>query len=437
MGKSQDLYMKKGKNLIPGGTQLLSKRPEMFLPGLWPAYYEKAKGCEIWDLDGNSYIDMSYMGIGSCVLGYADEDVDNSVKMAIDRGSMTTLNCPEEIQLAEVLCEIHPWAEMVRYARTGGEAMAIGTRIARARTEKDLILFCGYHGWHDWYLSANLADDKALDGHLLFGLQPKGVPRGLKGTAIPFNYNDTEKFLSLVGKYKGEISAVVMEPIRNHYPKDNFLEVIRETTQKQGIVLVFDEVSSGWRLNSGGAHLSIGVEPDIAVFAKAISNGYPMAAVIGRANVMDVAQDTFISSTYWTERIGPVAALATINKFRRNDVPEHLIARGKEIQEGWKRLAQKHHLGITVSGIYPLSHFSFEYENPRLVKTLFTQLMLERGYLSTTGFYASYAHKKEHIEKYLAAVDEVFPLISKVIEEGEPGKYLKGHVCNAGFERLT
>ncbi|HUU40780.1 MAG TPA: aminotransferase class III-fold pyridoxal phosphate-dependent enzyme, partial [Desulfatiglandales bacterium] len=425
------------KNLIPGGTQLLSKQPEMFLPGLWPAYYEKAKGCEIWDLDGNSYIDMSYMGIGSCILGYADEDVDNAVKMAIDRGSMTTLNCPEEIQLAEVLCEIHPWAEMVRYARTGGEAMAIAARIARAKTGKDLILFCGYHGWHDWYLSANLADDKALDGHLLFGLQPKGVPRGLKGTAIPFNYNDTKEFLSLVDKHKGEISAVVMEPIRNYYPEGGFLEIIRETTKTLGIVLILDEITSGWRLNLGGAHLKLGVEPDVAVFAKGISNGYPMAAVIGRANVMDVAQDTFISSTYWTERIGPVAALATINKLRQNDVPQHLITRGKKAQEGWKRLAQKHHLSITVSGIYPLSHFSFEYENPMVLKTLFTQLMLEKGYLATTAFYASYAHKQEQIEGYLGAVDEVFGFMSKAVEEGGPEKYLKGPVCHAGFERLT
>jgi glutamate-1-semialdehyde aminotransferase len=437
MGKSQDLYIKKGKNLISGGTQLLSKRPEMFLPGLWPAYYEKARGCEIWDLDGNSYIDMSYMGIGACVLGYADEDVDNAVKMAVDKGSMTTLNCPEEIQLAEVLCEIHPWAEMVRYARTGGEAMAIATRIARAKTEKDLILFCGYHGWHDWYLSANLADDKALDGHLLFGLQPKGVPRGLKGTAIPFNYNDTEKFLSLVDKHKSKISAVIMEPIRDHYPKDDFLKVIRKTTQERGIVLIFDEVSSGWRLNLGGAHLSLGVEPDVAVFAKAISNGYPMAAVIGKREIMQIAQETFISSTYWTERIGPAAALATINKLKVKNVSEHLVDAGREIQEGWERLAKKRHLNIAISGIYPMGHFSFEYENPMVLKTLFTQLMLEKGFLATTAFYTSYAHKREHIDKYLAAVDETFNFISEAIEKGHPEKYLKGPVCHAGFERLT
>ena len=148
MGKSQQLYIK-AKGIIPGGTQLFSKRPEMFLPDFWPAYYDKAKGCEVWDLDGNKYIDMSYMGIGTCILGYADEDVDNAVKNGIDKGSMTTLNPPEEVELAELLCNIHPWAGMVRYARTGGEAMTIAVRIGRAKTEKDLVLFCGYHGWHD------------------------------------------------------------------------------------------------------------------------------------------------------------------------------------------------------------------------------------------------------------------------------------------------
>ena len=429
--------MQKARKLIPGGTQLLSKRPEMFLPNLWPVYYDRAKGCEVWDLDGNCYIDMSYMGIGSCILGYADEDVDNAVKAVIDKGSMATLNCPEEIQLAEVLCEIHPWAEMVRYARTGGEAMAIAVRIARARTEKDLILFCGYHGWHDWYLSANLADDKALDGHLLSGLEPKGVPRALKGTAIPFRYNETKQFLSLIDKYKGKIAAVIMEPIRNYYPKERFLETIRETTKNLGIVLVFDEVSSGWGLNIGGAHLSLGVNPDIAVFAKGMSNGYPMAAVIGRTEVMNVAQDTFISSTYWTDRIGPAAALATIKKLKEHRVPKHLMKVGREVQKGWESLARKHHLSIKVSGIYPLSHFSFEYEKPMVLKTLFTQLMLEKGYLATTAFYASYAHKAEHIEKYFQAVDECFKFISGTIEKGNPMEYLKGPICHVGFARLT
>ena len=436
MGLSQDLY-KKAKKLIPGGTQLLSKRPEMFLPDFWTAYYEKAKGCRVWDLDGNKYTDMSYMGIGACILGYADKDVDSAVKTAVDKGSMCTLNCPEEVELAELLCKLHPWAEMVRYARTGGEAMAIAVRIARAKTGKDLVLFCGYHGWHDWYLSANLADDKALDGHLLPGLKPKGVPRVLKNSAIPFSYNNIKGFLSLVDKYKNKIGTVIMEPVRNYYPEKGFLETIREMTEKLKIVLIFDEITSGWRLNLGGAHLKLGVNPDIAVFGKGISNGYPMAAIIGKSEVMEVAQETFISSTYWTERIGPVAALATIRKLKERDVPSHLINIGKKIQNGWRESAEKNRLKISVSGIYPLGHFSFNYEDPLILKTLFTQLMLERGFLATDSFYASYAHREKNVEKYLEVVDEVFEFIARAIKENKVKKYLKGPICHSGFRRLT
>ena len=273
------LYQK-AKKLIPGGTQLLSKRPEMFLPELWPAYYSMAKGCEIWDLDGNKYIDMSYMGIGTAILGYADEDVNQAVKEAIDKCNLATLNAPEEAKLAELLLELHPWAEMVRYARTGGEAMAVAVRIARAYSEKDIVLFCGYHGWHDWYLSANLADDKALDGHLLPGLQPKGVPRVLKGTAIPFTYNNKKEFKKLIDKHKNNIGAVVLETVRNYAPTKEFLDTIRSITEELDIPLIVDEITSGFRLTVGGAHLVYNLTPDIAVFGKAISNGYPMAAII-------------------------------------------------------------------------------------------------------------------------------------------------------------
>lgn len=436
MGKSQELY-KKAKGLIPGGTQLLSKRPEMFLPELWPAYYKKAKGCEVRDLDDKKYIDMSYMGIGACILGYADDDVNEAVKAAIEAGNMSTLNSPEEVELAELLIELHPWAEMVRYARTGGEAMAVAVRIARARTRKDTVLFCGYHGWHDWYLSANLADEKSLDGHLLPGLNPLGVPRALKGTAYPFSYNDTKGFLKLIKLHKANVGVVVLESIRNIEPQKKFLETIRQVTKDLRIVLIIDEISAGWRLNVGGAHLLLGIEPDITVFAKAISNGFPMAALIGEKDVMEVAQDTFISSTYWTDSMGPAAALATIRKLKDKNVPEHLMKIGRMVQEGWKSAASMQGIDIEVSGIYPLGHFSFKDGDALVLKTLFTQLMLEKGFLASTAFYASYAHRDEHVEKYLGAVDDVFDFISKAIADGKPEKYLKGPVCHSGFRRLT
>jgi glutamate-1-semialdehyde aminotransferase len=435
MGKGQNLY-KKAKTLIPGGTQLLSKRPEMFLPDYWPAYYSKAKGCYVWDLDGKKYIDMSYMGIGACILGYSNPKINTAAIKSIKQGSVSTLNAPEEVELAELMCKLHPWAEMVRYTRSGGEAMAVAVRIARAKSGKDKILFCGYHGWHDWYLSANLSTNKSLDGHLLPGLDPAGVPRGLKGSSIPFNYNNTEEFLKLADKYKGQIGVIVLESIRNVKPDKKFIDAIAKIAKEEGIVFVVDEISAGWRLNAGGAHMILGIKPDIAVFSKAISNGFPMGVIIGKRNVMQAAQKSFISSTTWTEKIGPATAIATIKYFIDNKVHEHLIKVGERVQNGWGDLATKHDLNINVGGIAPLSHFTFEYKESLILKTLFTQQMLEFGFLATTAFYASYAHKQKHIKLYLEACDKTFCIISKAVRQGNSRKLLKGKICHSGFKRL-
>ena len=435
-GTGQRLYSQ-AKKLIPGGTQLLSKRPELFLPEQWPSYYSKAAGVEVWDMDGIRYTDMSYMGVGACILGYADSDVDNAVKEVIDSSSMCTLNCPQELELANLLCELHPWADMVRYGRTGGEAMAVAVRIARAKTKKDKIAICGYHGWHDWYLATNLGEADALDGHLLPGLEPAGVPRCLNNTSFAFHYNNVEELKSIVSKHKNDIAAIVMEPIRNYDPNPGFLEEIRAIATGIDAVLVFDEVSAGWRLTTGGAHLLFGVNPDIAVFAKGMSNGYPMAAIVGIGSIMQSAQDSFISSTYWTEGIGPVAALATIRKHKYNNVADHLIRIGKTIQEGWRSAADSHGLKISINGIPPLSHFAFDYENGQAIRTLFTQLMLAKGFLATNGFYSAYAHQNKHTESYLSAVEEVFCCIAGAIEKDEIEESLSGPVAQSGFHRLT
>jgi glutamate-1-semialdehyde 2,1-aminomutase len=409
----------------------------MFLPEQWPSYFARAKGAEVWDLDGRKYVDMAYMGIGACVLGFADPEVDKAVHAAIDGGSMATLNCPEEVELAELLCELHPWANMVRYARCGGEAMAIAVRVARASTGRDKIAFCGYHGWHDWYLAANLASDAALDGHLLSGLEPAGVPRGLLGTALPFRYNHLEELDEIVSENGKELAAIVMEPLRNVEPQPGFLEGIRNIASRLGAVLIMDEVSAGWRLETGGAHLHYGIVPDMAVFAKGISNGYPMAAIIGVADVMKAFQSTFISSTYWTERIGPAAALATIRKHRRLDVASHLIETGTQIQSGWRTAATQAKLAIRVSGIPPLSHFSFDHEDGESTRTLFTQIMLEKGFLATNSFYAAYAHQPDHVRCYIAAVAEAFSEIAEALNRNEVVPKLKGPIAHSGFRRLA
>jgi glutamate-1-semialdehyde aminotransferase len=436
MDKGQELYAK-AKRLIPGGTQLLSKRPEFHLPGGWPPYYASANGCEVTDIDGRTCIDMSYMGIGSCILGYSDPDVDGSVKRAIDAGSMCTLNPPEEVELAERLIGLHPWADMARFARSGGEAMALAVRIARARTDRDTVLFCGYHGWHDWYLAANLADDSALDGHLLPGLSPAGVPRALAGTAYPFAYNDAEALAGLAERHAGSVGAIVIESIRDRAPEPGFIDAVRTTADTLGAILVVDEITAAFRQNVGGAHLMFGLVPDIAVFAKALSNGYPMAAVIGTGDVMDAAQTSFISSTYWTERLGPVAALATLGKLEREEIPAHLMRTGRAVMDAWEDAASEAGLAIHVGGVPSLAHFAFESPAPQVLKTLFTQLMLERGFLATTAFYASYAHKDSHVESYAKAAREAFAVIGEAIASGDPAARLAGPPAHSGFKRLT
>ncbi len=438
MGKSQELY-KKAKRIIPGATQLLSKRAEMFLPDYWPAYYKKAKGIEVWDLDNKHYCDMSIMGVGACVLGYANSEVNKAVKAAINDGNMSTLNCPEEVELAQILIALHPWAEMVRYAKTGGEACAIAVRIARASSKKDKVLFCGYHGWNDWYLAANLGNEKNLDGQLLAGLAPAGVPRSLINSALPFAYGDIEGFKRLVEKHKEEIGVVIMEVARHEKVNLDFLKKVRQITQSIGAVLIFDEVSSGFRINTGGMHMVYGIYPDIVVLGKALGNGYPISCVIGTRNVMQAAQTTFISSTYWTERVGFAAALATIKIFKRDNVARKLVKTGEYLSKGLKGIFKKYSLKIEMVGIASMPIMAIKEDNPLVIKTIFIQEMLKKGFLATTAIYVSYAHTQTISDKYLKAADQVFGKISQALKSGTGTleKMLKGPVCHSGFKRLA
>lgn len=440
MGKGQDLY-RRAKQLIPGGTQLLSKRPEMFLPDQWPAYFSRAQGCDVWDLDGRHLVDVSNMAVGSCPLGYADPDVNAAVQAAVAAGSMCTLNCPEEVELAELLCELHPWAQMVRYARTGGEIMMIAVRIARAKTGRSKVAFCGYHGWHDWYLAANLTEADALGRKelLLPGLDPCGVPRELRGTSFGFRFNHAAELKEIVARAGDDLAAVVTEPQRGPRPQPGFLEEVKEIAARAGAVLIIDEISSGFRMNTGGIHLLYGVTPDLAVFAKAIGNGHPMAAVIGTAAVMEAAQSTFISSTYWTERVGPAAALATIRKYRRLDGGRLMVAAGRRMQAIWAAAAQQAGVKVHVgpADMPPFSHFGFECEQPRAAQTLWCQAMLDRGYLDNAGFYATCAHTDAVLDRYAAAAGDAMAWVGRHIREGTVAQALRGPVGHSGFARLT
>ena len=435
MGKGQDLY-KKAKDLIPGGTMLLSKRPEMFLPDQWPSYFSEAKGCQVTDLDGKTYTDMSIMGIGTNTLGYGHDEVDAAVMNTVRKGNMSTLNCPEEVYLAEKLIEMNPWADMVRFARTGGEANAMAIRIARAASGRDEVAICGYHGWHDWYLSTNHNEGDGLSGHLLPGLEPAGVPRNLKNTVHPFHYNNLPELEEIVRNHP--IGVIKMEVVRNFGPENGFLEKVRKLATDNNIVLIFDECTSGFRETYGGIFQKYGVEPDVAMFGKTIGNGYALTAVVGKRSVMEAAQRTFISSTFWTERIGPTAALKTLEVMKRIESWETITDNGLKMQDGWRKLANEHNIPIQISGIPSLTTYSFIHDDALKFKTFVTQEMLKKGFLASTNFYASIAHENQHFESYFNALDEVYAMITDCIKGNENIEdLLEGPVCHSGFKRLN
>ena len=434
MGTGQKLW-KRAKRIIPGGNMLLSKRAEMFLPEQWPAYFSKAKGCKVWDLDGNEYIDMSIMGIGTNVLGYGHPEVDDAVVRTVRAGNMSTFNCPEEVFLAEKLMELHPWADMARLARSGGEANAIAIRIARAASGKDKVAICGYHGWHDWYLAANLGDEQNLAGHLLPGLDPKGVPQNLRGSVVPFLYNDFDGLERLVLEH--DIGVIKMEVSRNRGPENDFLHKVRRLASERGIVLIFDECTSGFRETFGGLHKKYGVEPDMAMFGKALGNGYAITATIGRREVMEAAQGTFISSTFWTERIGPTAALKTLEVMERLRSWEIITQIGLEIRSGWQQLADKYALKIEHWGLPALTGFTFQSANALAYKTLITQEMLARGYLAGNSVYVCMEHTPEIVRNFFEALEPVFALIAQCEDGRDIAGLLKGPVCHSGFKRLN
>ena len=433
MGKGQKLYSK-AKQIVAGGNMLLSKRPEMFLPEQWPSYFSKSKGCEVWDLDGKKYIDTLMMP-GTNSLGYNYEEIDEAVKETINSGNMSTLNAPEEVELTERLVELHPWADMARFARSGGEANSVAIRLARAASGKDNVAFCGYHGWHDWYLASNLSDSKGLDGHLLPGLDPHGVPKNLKDSVHPFEYNNFDKLEELV-KTKN-IGVIKMEVYRNKEPENNFLHRVRKLANEHNIVLVFDECTSGFRKNFGGLHKLYDVEPDVAMFGKALGNGYAVTAVLGKRAVMQAAEKSFISSTFWTERIGSSAALATLKAMDKEKSWEKITSTGEAINREWIKLSQEYELPITISGLAALTTFTFKSKNALAYKTLITQEMLKKGYLAATAVYVCTAHTPEIVKTYLENLKPLFQTIKECEEGRDVMQLLEGPIAHGGFKRLN
>ncbi len=432
--KTQRLWSK-AKKIIPGGNMMLSKKPELFLPEKWPPYFSKTKGCKVWDLDGREYIDLSIMGVGTNILGYNNLEVDQAVKKTIEKGNMSTLNCPEEVYLSEKLIEMNPWAQMAKFTRTGAEANSVAIRIARAASGKDNIAVCGYHGWHDWYLAANIKNRSNLNKHLLAGLNVSGVPKKLENTVFPFSYNKIEELENIVKTKK--IGVIKMEVSRNFEPKNNFLKKVREIANRKKIILIFDECTSGFRQTFGGLHKYYKVEPDMAIYGKAMGNGYAINAILGKKKIMKYAESTFISSTFWTERIGPTAALKTLEIMKRIKSWKIITSKGKKVIKEWKKLSKKYNLEIVCTGIPALARFEIKSKNFNKYKALITQEFLKENMLASNMIYFCVEHSNKVINSYLEVLDRTF----KKIEECENGRkiedFLKSKVSFNSFERIN
>ena len=434
MKKGQKLY-REAKNIILGGNMLLSKRPEMFLPNLWPSYYSKAKDIYVWDLNKKKYTDM-ICSVGQSILGYSNTKLNSKISKSIQMGNMTTLNCPEEVELTKKLLSLHPWAKMAKYARSGGEANAIAVRIARAASNKDGIAICGYHGWHDWYLSVNLTGQNKLTKHLLKGLEPIGVPRSLKNTVYPFKYGDYEEIKKIVKSNK--IGTIKMEVGRLGLPDVVFLKKVRKLATKNKIVLIFDECTSGFRQNFGGLHMKYKVYPDIAMFGKALGNGYAITSVIGKKAIMLSAEKSFISSTFWTERLGFVAGLETLKIMKEKQTWRKIVKHGKYFNKKIQNLATKYNLKIRISGIESITSFNFLYKKNYEYKTFISQEMLKKKYLASNQIFITIYHTKKVIDEYINKLDPVFKKI-KYFENNNINskRFLKDKVCHQTFQRLN
>ena len=376
------------------------------------------------------------MGVTACLLGYADNYVNTKVKLTIDKASLTTLNSKDEIKLAQSLIQIHKWADMAKFCKSGGEACLVAIRLARSVSKRQNIAFCGYHGWHDWYLSANLKNSKNLDSQLLPGLKTLGVNKTFTNSMFPFFYNDISSLKKILKK-KNNIGIIIMEPMRFTKPKNNFLKEVKKLAKKNGLILIFDEITSGFHDNFGGLHLKFGIDPDLAIFGKALANGFPISAIIGKKKIMQKANETFISSTMWTEQIGFVAANATLEKLKKFKINKKNIKIGKKIKQIWKNSAKNNNLDIIIGGIDTLPSFKFNYLNQEVISTFMTREMLKHGFLGNNAPAVTAAYTDKILKIYQNSIETVFNKISFYLNNRKKFPLNKKDIKLSNFGRLT
>jgi glutamate-1-semialdehyde aminotransferase len=419
--KSDDLY-NRALNLIPSVTQTLAKGPQQNVKGIAPKYLQKGKGSHVWDVDGNEYIDFN-MAIGPLSLGYAYDKVDDAIKKQLEDGITFSLMHPLEVEVAELINEIIPNAESIRYSKTGADVTSAAIRVARAFTGREKILCCGYHGWHDWYISVTDRN--------------RGIPNSVQELTFTFNYNDLQ---SLKDSIDDETAAVILEPFVFDSPKDNFLQELREICTKNGTLLIFDEMWTGFRISLGGAQEFFNVKADLATFSKAIANGMPVAVLTGRKDVMKVLEkDVFFYTTFGGEALSLAAAKATMIELRDKKVPEYLASKGKKLKDGYNKITEELGMSYTKCVGYEcrsLMTFNASAGSPLEMKSLVQQEMIKRGILWGGFHNMSFSHSDDDIDYTLKTYRDVLPILKKAVDEKNVKGFLKGDPVEPVFRKV-
>ena len=424
LARSLELKAKAGK-LIPSYTQTFSKGPTQFVQGVAPVFLARGEGCHVWDVDGNEYIDYP-MALGPVILGYNYPAVTEAVTRQIQDGTIFSLSHPLEVEVAEILVDVIPCAEMVRYGKNGSDATSGAVRLARAYTGRDIIACCGYHGWQDWYIGTTTRD--------------KGVPQAVRDLTVPFEFNNLASLERIFAEHPGQVAAVIMEPVGTVEPQVGFLEKVRQLTAREGALLVFDEIITGFRLALGGAQEYYGVTPDIACCGKAMANGYPLAAIVGRREVMQLFDEIFFSFTFGGEVLSLAAAKATIGEMRKKKVISHLWEVGRRLRDGYNVLANEFGLASNTEcvGLPPRTTTAFTDESGEVsleLKSLFQQECLKRGVLFSGGHNVSYSHTHADIDQTLRVYRTAMEICAVATKEGDVRQRLEGEPVQPVFRQ--
>ncbi len=422
IAKSDALFARV-EQLIPAKTQTLAKGPGQYVNGVAPKFAERGKGSHLWDVDGNEYIDFQ-MGIGPLSLGYCYDTVDNAVVNQLKKGITFSLVHPLEVEVAELVREVVPGAEMVRYSKTGCDVTTAAVRLARAHTGRSKVLCCGYHGWHDWYIAVTDRN--------------RGIPPHTQELSYTFNYNDIN---GLIDSLDSDVACVILEPTVFEAPRDNFLQKVRKACDESGALLIFDEMWTGFRLATGGAQEFFDVRADLACFSKAVANGMPLSILTGRREVMQLCEkDVFFFTTFGGEALSLAAAKATIEEIRSKRVPEQLARQGKKIKDGYNSIAQKMAMNYTSCVGFDcrtLVTFDAKAGNPLEMKSLVQQELIKRGVLWSGFHNMCFSHDDADVDHTLEAYGEVLPILKRAVDENCVRASLRGEPVEPVFRKTS